>query len=409
MKILILSDRYPPYYEGGYELCCEAKAQGLERDGHEVFVLTSTYGVAERRNERSVFRLLHSLNPEGESSLARRCRQLTNSFLGRLNADLTRMVITAVKPDVIYIWRMGHVSLFPVIVAVAAPVPVVFELQDYWLSRYVRHIAPGTGTLKSLCRQLLYGKCCRRLLDARHLITVSAAMKRHYVDLGFGDERIVVIHNGIDEALIDKAAATAPCRREGDMRLLYAGRLVREKGVETAIAAIGHLVRELGLTTVTLELIGSGPQGYLRHLQQLVDGAGLQRHVRLCAALSREELLAAYGNYDAFIFPSVWEEPFGLTIIEAMARGVPVIASRVGGVPEIVSDGDNGLLVGPGDHLQLAAAIKRLADDPLLTAALSSRGQRAVRDRFTSQRAISRTRSYLAAVADGYTAPGGRS
>ena len=90
-----------------------------------------------------------------------------------------------------------------------------------------------------------------------------------------------------------------------------------------------------------------------------------------------------YANSDVVVVPSIWGEPFGLTALEAMSCEVPVVASRVGGLQEIVRDGENGLLVAPGDHVELSEKIETLLDDGSLRAEMGRRGRRHVIQRFS--------------------------
>lgn len=164
---------------------------------------------------------------------------------------------------------------------------------------------------------------------------------------------IDVLGGAVEPNLFYRSAVPVERRNAG---LIYVGRLVTEKGVWPLLDAF-----ERQKSAATLKIVGEGPlradleaSVARRGLQDRVTFAGFVPHERL-----RDELLGAA----ALVAPSIWQEPLGLVLFEALACGVPVIASAVGGIPEIVSDGENGLLVPPGDSIRLAEAIDRLVGD----------------------------------------------
>jgi glycosyltransferase involved in cell wall biosynthesis len=191
---------------------------------------------------------------------------------------------------------------------------------------------------------------------------VVIVLARTFVELarGGGARAVEVIPNGIDPAEIGLAGEPA-VRGDGPLRVLYAGRLAVEKGLEHLLAAC-RLVR----ADYELTIIGSGPlEEHLRHA-----AAGLP-HVHFIGPQPRTSLGAHYQRHHVFCTPAL-SEPFGLVILEALASGLPVIATRVGGIPELVQDGVNGLLVPPADPAALAAAIACLASDEPLRARLAA-------------------------------------
>jgi glycosyltransferase involved in cell wall biosynthesis len=151
-------------------------------------------------------------------------------------------------------------------------------------------------------------------------------------------------------------------------RLLYVGRLDPRKGVETVLQALARLPADH-----TLEVVGPGEASYRRELDKLVDTLGLGARVRF-ADVPRDAVRARYLAADAVVFPSEWQEPFGLIPLEAMACGRPVIATGTGGSGEYLVDGANCLLFTPGDHESLARAIESLGTDAGLRARLIAGG-----------------------------------
>jgi starch synthase len=108
------------------------------------------------------------------------------------------------------------------------------------------------------------------------------------------------------------------------------------------------------------------------------------------AMLPVDEVAQLYSHAAVFVCPSIYE-PFGLINLEAMACSTPVVASRVGGIPEVVVDGETGLLVEPGDPAALAAALRRVLDDPARAARMGETGRRRVEAHFSWDRIAERT------------------
>jgi rhamnosyl/mannosyltransferase len=131
------------------------------------------------------------------------------------------------------------------------------------------------------------------------------------------------------------------------------------------------------------------------HFLHLASDLGIADRVVHARGVSREELPLYYRDADVFVLPSVWLEAFGLVLAEAMASGTPVIGSRIGGIPYVI--GDAGLLVEPGDVGGLAAALRKVLDDPVLALELGARGRQRVLQEFTWSRTAART---LEAYAD---------
>jgi glycosyltransferase involved in cell wall biosynthesis len=177
-----------------------------------------------------------------------------------------------------------------------------------------------------------------------------------------------VVYSGIDGRLF--TAADGP-RSSWAGHLLYVGRFDPRKGVETAVRALTHLE-----PSTTLELQGTGDDSGARdRLAALAAELGVAERVSF-GSCSRAELVARYQAADALLFPSEWEEPFGLTPLEAMACGTPVVATGVGGSGEFLLDGRNCVRFAPGDPVALADAVRRLAARPELRERLRDSGHR---------------------------------
>jgi glycosyltransferase involved in cell wall biosynthesis len=169
---------------------------------------------------------------------------------------------------------------------------------------------------------------------------------------------------------------------DGTLRILFVGRLVERKGVTHLVEAVGRLAPDL---RARLSVIGDGPERVSLEAQIARDGLG--DRVTLRGRVSEVELRDAYAAADVFVLPSILDargdtEGLGVVLLEAMSYGVPVIGSDLGGISDIVRDGETGLLVPPADPAALAAALERLTRDPALAARLGEAGRKHVATAF---------------------------
>ncbi len=235
-----------------------------------------------------------------------------------------------------------------------------------------------------------------RLIAARTtMIIANSRYTARSVEAAAPGAQVEVIHNPVDikrwdlEHLDRDTARTrlgeAATR---DLLLGVVAQLTPWKGQDTAIEAL-RLLCEEGRDAHLL-LIGSAKfvarstrfdnERYLAHLHEMVSAAGLEQRVSWLG--EREDVPELMCALDVLLLPS-WEEPFGRALIEAMALGVPVIATNVGGPPEILSDGQEGYLLDPREPGPWAQAIGKLADAPDRAAAMGEAGRRRVQAHFT--------------------------
>jgi len=185
----------------------------------------------------------------------------------------------------------------------------------------------------------------------------------------------------------------------GPARLLYVGRLAPEKGLEVLFDALRRM-RAAGAPAPVLTIVGDDFFGstYGAELRRATEASDLAPAVRFLGHVPYgPRLLEIYDAHDALVLPS-FTEGFPQVLLEAMARGAPIVATAVGGVPRLVKDGVNGLLVPPGDPAALAAALARLGAEPALAAALAARGLETAR-RFTSEVQVAAVGGFLDRVA----------
>ena len=208
---------------------------------------------------------------------------------------------------------------------------------------------------------------------------VAEAATRHGAD----PSRVRVVPNGIapEEIGLSAAEDKRPPLPDIPLRLLFVGRLSIEKGVADLLAACALLLRRE--VPFALDIAGDGP---LRaRLERQAVELGLGERVRFLGAQSRSRLGALYQGAHITCVPSL-SEPQGIVVLESLIAGVPVVASDVGGIPDMVRDGENGVLHAPGNPEQIAERIAALAADRDALARLARAAKPSVAERFSWNR-----------------------
>jgi glycosyltransferase involved in cell wall biosynthesis len=213
---------------------------------------------------------------------------------------------------------------------------------------------------------------------------VSSSLKREVVALGVAEERVHVLPMGVDTKRFSPEAATTDRGLDPTgPNLLFVGRLVEKKGARYAIEAMPQVLRHE--PDARLSIAGDGPER--ESLERLSDDRGLQDRVTFLGAVPHDRLPALYASADVFVGPSVVEangdtESFGVVFAEAMASGCPVVASDVGGVADLVIDGETGVLVPERDAGAIADAVVGLVRDEGRRERFSSNGVAWAQHRF---------------------------
>lgn len=301
--------------------------------------------------DAAVVRWLAAQRPGAETAVLRPVRGKTD-----LRGAVEHLrAVRRLRPDVLHL-NLRH------------PYACQYALAAGLATRGVRVVAvehrpvPAADRVQRLLKRLT----SKRL--AAH-VAVSDSSAREVEQLaGLPHGSVRTIHNGL--------APVEPTPRRGSGMLLgAAGRFVPQKGFDVLLRALAELPQ------ASLLLVGDGPER--PHLEQLIDELGLGDRVELTGWLPDAARLLA--TVDAVVVPSR-AEPFGLVALEAMSAGVPVVASDVDGLAEVVTDGVTGLLVPSGDPRRLAEAIARVLVDRDLSRALGERGREVAAARFSRER-----------------------
>ncbi|NPV69673.1 MAG: glycosyltransferase [Firmicutes bacterium] len=232
-------------------------------------------------------------------------------------------------------------------------------------------------------------------LLADRFIAVSEAVRHALLAEGIPEDMIETIHNGVDVAELEREAGrggglstiagmAGPAWAPGSPVVGTVGRLSHEKGHEIFVRAAPHVLS--AVPSALFVIVGHG--GERERLEVLARGLGVAG--RFVFAGYQDNATSWMSAFDVFVMPSLGEG-LGIALLEAMALRKPVVASNTGGIPEVVQDGANGLLVSPGDPLHLAVAVTRLLRDGPLATRIAAAGRESVLERFSAAAMAERT------------------
>jgi glycosyltransferase involved in cell wall biosynthesis len=223
------------------------------------------------------------------------------------------------------------------------------------------------------------------LLDKHvdRIVAVSHAVRDVLMASGISPGKIDVIHNAINLERFDPSTVNRDEVREelrikrNDIVIGTSGRLCREKGGLELIHAVHSLIKNN--SSVKLLFVGEGP--YRVELEK--EAKALSMNGNIIFTGFRNDMKRMYAAMDIFVLPSTCKEAFGIAIIEAMAMIKPVIATAVGGIPEIITNGTNGILIPAGKHSVMAEAIDRLINDAEFSNRIALEGRKTVEHNFS--------------------------
>jgi glycogen synthase len=406
MRILVLSNLYPPHYIGGYELRCRDVTEALRERGHEVRVLTSNHKtsskVVDEKTDYPVDRTLRLHGFFGHPWLGIRSLQ----GLERHNNRELLKAIREFKPDLVHVWNMGGISKSLVLTLQRTDIPTVFDVSDHWIARSLKgdvwldwwnrsqHSLPARAQRGLWHLDGRRGKWQEeaptnplRHIDFQRVYFCSARLRDITADAGYDVAHGDVIHCPVN---IDHFHGPVRDPHVPVKKLLYVGRLSEDKGVFTALKAMRAARTHFN---GTLSIYGSGDPEYVAKLRTYAGEHDLPVSFRHATPAGMPQV---YRDHDALLFTSEWEEPFALTPLEAMASGLPVIGTTTGGSAELLRHEENALTYEAGDFNDLAGQIRRLALSPVLASRLSATGQAEVRARYPLPVIVDQIERYLA-------------
>lgn len=360
MRILYLSNFYYPFI-GGAEEVCRMEAEALAEKGHEISVITTLLSPDQKRREQingvNVYRIGPKsfgprLNYAGKRMLFKIASSSINYALQYI-APTGRLVelVRALRPDIVHAHNMGRIPPQLLNKLKELGIPVVMTLHDY------RLICPR-ATL--FCYANLPCEvprpACRAFSELNKLM-LKESVKLFIAPSKFvlkvlrerlGDIRVEVLYNPI------KGVGAKRSYGGDTFDILYIGRLEWYKGVHVLLKAFSRLKHKCA----RLLIVGKGPL-----FETAMTFSQRDKRVIPLGFLDEGKKRELLREANITVVPSLWHEPFPMVALESLASGTPVIASKVGGIPEIVKDGYNGRLFEPGDSNQLSDILAELIEN----------------------------------------------
>jgi len=242
----------------------------------------------------------------------------------------------------------------------------------------------------------------RLLRDASKVIALTQVEAEQYKRMSVPEEKIAIIPNGIDLSEYAELPPKGSFKRKFNIPedrkiILYLGRIHKTKGIDFLVKAYAHLIKETNFRDAVLVIAGPD-DGYLSEVKSLVHDLSVSDSVLFAGPLYGEDKLAAYVDSEVYVLPSRYET-FPMTILEAYACGKPIVTSRVGGLKDLVKNGETGLLFEPGNVKQLARSIFNLLNDNNAAKEIGLKGKNFVRETFTIEKVVERLEKVYEEVA----------
>ena len=377
VRILLVSDWMS--HAGGSEVYIAGLKQWLREAGDDVRLVTCGVDGPSDADARTF---------GTDNVIAQAALQIVNPFAV---AGVRRMV-RDFKPDAALVNHFAF-HLSPAVLAALRSVPTAVAVNDYKLVCPIGSKLLPDGSIcdqpaglvcwRSGCVSLphwfrdqpRYSLLRTMLAKVRHVVAPSRWMQGELQRNGIASECIPIAVNA-PPAEFRRAPAASPT-------FSCVGRLSREKGIDVLLHAFARLVT--AHPTARLRLVGDGHlRGDMRHL---VDTLGLTSHVEFTGLLPPSGVDATLQDAWALVAPSKWAEPFGLSVAEAIVRGVPVVTTALGGFADTVEEGVTGLVVPNGDVTRLATALDQVASKNAFPhQAISSAAVRELTERLSPRR-----------------------
>jgi starch synthase len=388
MRILLLSREYPPHIYGGAGVVVDHLSRALAR---RASVEVRCFGDQEQAQP--------PLTVRGYAPWPRLAGGPEAPYAPALEALSVGLAMARdpVAADVVHT-HTWYVGLGGMLVQSIHDLPLVVTLHSMEPLRPWKADQLGTGYAVSSWAERL------AVERADRVIAVSAQMRGDILThFQVDPDRVVVIHNGVDAEAFARTDRQDALARHGVRApyTLFVGRISEQKGIFQLLEAARTLP-----AGVQLVLCASSPDTpeLLTRLEAAVAGRPEIRWIN--AMLPVPEVVQLYSHAAVFVCPSIYE-PFGLINLEAMACGTPVVASRVGGIPEVVVEGETGRLVEPGDVAALGQALREVLGDPARARRMGEAGRRRVEAQFSWERIADRTMAVYREAIDSRSASGG--
>jgi glycogen synthase len=432
MKILIVSNLYPPHYQGGYELRCAQVTEYLQRQGHEVRVVASSYqingtsdGAVVREdsvNGVPVSRFLrqHRLDPWQPGG-----RMYNLGVVRRQITDLARFgqTLDEFRPDLVSWWNLEGVTKAILRMSQDRGIPSVNLIDDNWMIREFGaegdvdlplwfdfwRVNWGPHLLRPvvrLCLAPLERRMERRGIPTRvfgvppgHVCFISGFWRFMHQQAGLDVRSSDVIYGGVSPERFFANRSPADYT-DGPLRLLYAGYIDQRRGLHTIVEALG-LIPAAQRDRIHLSVAHGGPvvpDEYVNGITTRIAQLGLSKHITFLGRVPHDEMPGVYAAHHVLVFASTRNEGMPMVMMEAMCAGCAVPNTGSGGAIELSERAGTPLF--PKDHpFALSRLLSALEKDRLRVAEVALHGQQTVLREFTINQMMEKTCEVFTRVA----------
>lgn len=388
MKILVISNLYPPFYQTGYELGCRAMVDSLMDRQHKIQVLTSVHGMGKVPPDEGehIHRKLVINDKKSPDWKDVFFKEFTNqTYFKKLCLEF--------DPEMILFFDLTHISLSLHSLAREFGIPSVSYFANNWF------ITPERDQWHKLWPKDNSGfKILRFLTDRLVLIPprppqlslnsvfANSHLRRVALDLNRASPEATVVPLGID-------LRRFPYQEQKNgkpSRLLYAGKIHPDSGIDDVFKAIHLLIFEYGYDFLSLTIAGdekSSP-GYTAYLRDLAEKLGISNHLKFSGFIPHEKMSKLYRSHDILVSPSLLDTSANRTILEAMSSGIAIVSSSTESKREIIEDETHALIYPKEDAASCADRIRRLLDDHEFLESIRKNARHLVEHRFHITRSI---------------------
>ncbi len=380
MRILVISNFYPPFHTSGYELGCQDMVNSLKKREHQVRVLTSTYGSAAAHLEDGIHRLLE-MNSEDSSNW-------TAVFLKeQINQTAFKGMCRDFEPEVVFIFNLSNISASLALLAQEMKIPTCYYLANSWFITIEKdpwyQLWPkekkGFRILRFLTQHFTLLPPSPSI-DTSHSIYSNGYLKNIAQQFDQTPRSAVVIPWGIDTdrfSLQDE-------KNQKPSRLLCVGQIRPHKGLEHAIKTLELLNRECGHHSYTLTIADSGESSpdYATYLHKIARTLGVQNSLNFPTVTMRENMPDLYHAHDILLSSSTCENSLNISLLEAMSCGIPIVSTSTAGNSDTLKNELNALIFDKENPRSCAEQILRLSENPDLRESIRKNARNDVQRHF---------------------------
>lgn len=344
----------------------------MAKDGHKLAIITPDKRPVKKVKIFTVkLPFFAAFTGHSEHPGCKRYSELTNEEITDILTSFYRKIIETVenfRPDIIFVHHASFLTWIANYIKVIYRIPYIV-------------IEHGTGILNSSLDHRYFPLTRDALNRADRIICVSGDTKKWLLKV-YGKrylKKIKTIPGGVDLEAYNNFERIKIINKKYDLKnkkiVIFVGKLTQPKGVIYLVKAAPKIKGEIFI-------LGEGDEG--PKLKQYIEEKNI-KNVHLLGYFGKErtkELKEFYRRADVLVVPSIWDEPLGLVVLEAMASGTVVVASKKGGIPLAVKDGVNGFLVRARSSKAIAQAVNKILQNPILTQKMATAAMKTVKERF---------------------------